>query len=524
MTEAQLTLTAEDQLREDIGSFACDPLGYAAYAFDWNGDPELRVMHRDVITGPNRAIWNKRFPHLDYGPDEWQCEYLIWLGEEITNRGFNPDQPVTVDPIESATTSGHGIGKSALVGILACFLLDTRPGCKGIITANTGEQLRSKTFSQIAVWRRRSITRHWWDVSTGDMYVRNKTDHEWRADAVTWKRELSEAFAGQHQVASTSFYIFDEGSAVADEIYEVSEGGLTDGEPMRFLFGNPTRNNGFFYEAFHKLAHRFKRWQIDSRTCFLPNKRQIAQLIDDYGEDSDFSRVRIKGLFPRAGSNQFIAHDVVRAAQIMEPAYKRTDPMVMTIDVARFGSDETVFAFRRGNDAERIPWQFFRGLDTMEVAARAAEAMDIMGNGKIPVQKCFIDGGGVGGGVVDRLRSLGYPVVEVNFGGRPDDPTRYLNKSAEMWGRCREWLKDGGSIPDDAQLADQLTGREYQFTPKNQIAMERKEHMAERGLESPDRADALVLSFATRLAPRDPRRDPRSSNVAEHEWNPLEDA
>jgi hypothetical protein len=107
-----------------------------------------------------------------------------------------------------------------------------------------------------------------------------------------------------------------EASAIPDLIWETTEGALTDEqtEILWLVCGNPTRNNGRFRECFGRYRHRWIRRQVDSRNARITNKQQIAQWITDYGEDSDFVRVRVKGEFPRASSMQFIASDMVEAA------------------------------------------------------------------------------------------------------------------------------------------------------------------------------------------------------------------
>jgi hypothetical protein len=116
-------------------------------------------------------------------------------------------------------------------------------------------------------------------------------------DALALAEFAIEAMHRQHAATSSSCYIFDEASAVPDAIWEVAEGGLTDGEPHIFAFGNPTRNSGKFYRiTFGNESHR----SIDSRMAARSNKAQIAEWISDYGMDSDFVRVRVLGLPPAA--------------------------------------------------------------------------------------------------------------------------------------------------------------------------------------------------------------------------------
>ena len=169
--------------------------------------------------------------------------------------------------------------------------------------------------------------------------------------------------------------IYDESSAIPDIIWEVSEGAMTTPGAMRFAFGNPTRNTGKFRECFGKFKHRWLLWQIDSRDCRMTDKRKLDEWVDDYGEDSDFVKVRVRGEFPSASSMQFIPSDIVEAAQEREAKSYSHEPLIIGVDVARFGDDQSVICFRRGRDAMTIPWRKYRGLDTMQLAVRVAEVV-----------------------------------------------------------------------------------------------------------------------------------------------------
>lgn len=473
---------------EIVEKFTDDPLGFVYYAFPW-GSGELEG---------------------ETGPDVWQAEFLAELGRQVRERGF--DGINSVPPIRMARASGHGIGKSALASWLIIWVLSTRPHAIGTITANTATQLETKTWKELARWLRLSITGHWFKLGASTLSHKQHA-RTWRCDAVTCEERNSEAFAGQHAASSCSFYLFDEGSAVPDIIYEVAEGGLTDGEPMQFVFGNPTRNSGKFREIFGRMRHRWNAAQIDSRDTKKANKELIRQWAQDYGEDSDFFRVRVKGEFPRAGATQFISSELVeRAADPAKDVHTTImDPMVIGVDVARFGDDQSVIYFRRGQDARSIPPLKFRGLDTMQLAARVAEAWETF-----KADAVFVDETGVGAGVVDRLRYLRIPVTGVSFSAKPDrafpggdgaDRVGYANKRAEIWGVMREWLKYG-IIPRDRELMDDLAAVEYGYVMRegrDVILLEKKEDMKKRGLASPDVADALAVTFALPVAPSDHR-------------------
>ncbi len=245
--------------------------------------------------------------------------------------------------------------------------------------------------------------------------------------------------------------------------------------------------------------------------------------MDDYGEDSDFVRVRVRGEFPRAGSMQFISGDLVAAARKRLPECNLRDPCVLAADIARFGDDQSVIVFRRGLDAKSVPWVTMRGADTMQVAARIADMYE-----RHKPDAVFVDEGGVGGGVVDRLRMLKIPVMGVQFGANADrhgGDERYYNKRSEIWGQMRLWLRHG-AIPDMPDLESDLTGVEFSYKPKDGfdcVILEKKADMKKRGLASPDLADALAISFAYPVFPSDHSNQFQKTSSSQHrsDYAPL---
>ena len=177
--------TFNESLTKDISKFFADPLGYVMYIFPWTTDPSI---HQVRLQSPYIDRYN-----CEWGPDKWACEFLDDLGREIRKREF--DGHNTVEPIRFSTASGHGIGKSALVAWLIKFILDTRPFSKGVVTANTGEQLRTKTWAELGKWNRLSLTEHLYDYAIGKgsmSLARKKYKEIWRVDAQTCREENSQ--------------------------------------------------------------------------------------------------------------------------------------------------------------------------------------------------------------------------------------------------------------------------------------------------------------------------------------------
>jgi hypothetical protein len=491
--KANITEYSSDQYRcnnidlvlaEECSQFYADPVGWVLWAFDW-GYGELDGFD---------------------GPDVWQRDLLTLVANSVTAAKFDGVTPT--DPIRTAIASGHGIGKSAVSSWIILWLMSTRPHAKGVVTANTSDQLKTKTWAEVGKWRSRCIVGHWFEYNSGrgSMSLYHKAWPEsWRVDAQTCREENSESFAGLHSASSTPFYLFDEASAVPEKIWEVAEGGLTDGEPHFYAFGNPTRNSGGFYDCFHVNTHRWNTQQIDSRTAKMTNKKLINQWANDWGDDSDFFRVRVLGRFPRGGDMQYIPGDIVSDAAKRGPGrYLGDEQLVCGIDLARGGDDDCIIQFRRGKDAKsekvyRIPGEKSR--DSMRVVSMLTMVLE-----RHKPDISFVDVGGMGGPIGDRLRQLGYHIVDIGFGHKADDEHAYANKATEMAARCRQWLIDGGSIPDDPQLETELTSREYQHDNKDRLQLEKKSDMKKRMGCSPDWADALFLTFAQLLPPRETER------------------
>jgi len=292
------------------------------------------------------------------------------------------------------------------------------------------------------------------------MYFEGQKE-SWAVTAQSCKEENSEAYAGQHAADSTSFFILDEASAIPDRIWEVLEGGLSDGSPFVLACGNPTRNTGKFARiTFGSERERWTRFSVDSRTSKFSNKELIKQWEADYGADSDFFRVRVRGECPRVGSTQLIPNDVVAAARKFKAQGYERLPKILAVDVARFGDDRTVLGIRQGRHFKI--YATLRGASTVETSAKIVECWK-----QEKPDAVIVDGDGIGAGVVDQLRYRGYGdrdgLHEFHGGARPHDPNMYFNRRSETWGLMGEWLKTA-QIPDDPELEIDLCGPQYGYS------------------------------------------------------------
>ncbi|MXP27917.1 terminase [Porphyrobacter algicida] len=469
----------------DLGRFTHDPLGFVLWAFPW-GVEGTSLEDED-------------------GPDEWQREQLTAIGERLR------EDPHT--PIKDATASGHGIGKSTEVAWLILWSTMTHENTRGVVTANTESQLRSKTWPEVAKWYgllQFDVLREMFRLEATSLHATEPgRERTWRFDAIPWSERNPEAFAGLHNAGKRIVLLFDEASSIIDAIWDTASGALTDAgtEILWFAYGNPTRNTGRFHSAI--VGRHRTEWQhrmIDGRDVKRTNKAQLQAWIETYGEDSDFVRVRVKGQFPRAGSTQFIGSDLVQAARKRDVPELLSEPLIFGVDCARFGGDHSTLAMRRGRDARSLEWRRWYDLDAMTLAGDIAlEAK------RWHPQAVFVDAGNIGAAVIDRLRQLGVQnVFEVWFGGKGREATwagqvrvKTKNKRAEMWTTMRAWLATG-AIPDSDDLEADLTAPEYGYAADQvSIQLESKKDMRARGMPSPDDADALACTFAEPVLPID---------------------
>lgn len=495
----------EDMLAEDMQRFRHDPLGWVLYAFEW-GEGELA--------------------NYGDGPDEWQREVLACLGEGLRNGEINAWEAIQV-----AVASGHGIGKSALVSWLILWAISTFVDTKGVVTANTETQLRTKTWAELAKWYRLCIIRHWFKLTATAIFSVDP-DHEktWRIDQVPWNAANTEAFAGLHNQGKRILIVFDEASTIDDLIWEVTEGALTDKntELVWACFGNPTRNTGRFRQCFGRYKHRWVTKQIDSRKTAMSNKNQIAKWVQDYGEDSDFVRIRVRGMFPRASDLQLIPTDWVAAAMKRQAAYTHSDALVCGIDIARGGADNNVIRFRRGMDAKTIKPISIPGSETRDTTKFIAKVCSVVVEHR--PDAVFVDSTGVGGPVADQLRRLlpGVPIIDVNFASASPD-SHYSNMRTYMWWKMRDALKSGLAIDSSPELEAELTSPEYNHNARDQLQLEKKDDIKKRLGISPDDGDALALTFAMPVmklqdSSMQTNWDPYAGDMAsavKTDWNPY---
>jgi hypothetical protein len=482
-----------------------------------------QIWAADIKDNPEKFVllafpWGEPGTPLEkyHGPRRWQRDILREMTAHIAENNGRVDYKV----FRMAVSSGRGIGKSALVSWLVLWMLSTRIGASVVVSANSEAQLRSVTWAEITKWLAMMLNSHWFEVSATrimpskwltELVERDlkKGTRYWGAEGRLWSEENPDSYAGLHN-SDGVMLIFDEASGVPDAIWDVAQGFFTENTPHRFWtsFSNPRRNSGYFFECFHAKRDFWRTKIVDARTVEDTDKNVYAQIIEEYGEDSNQAKVEVYGEFPAEGDDQFISPQLVDEAA-SRPAYKdAAAPIVIGVDPARGGADSTVIVVRQGRDLLAI--KRYRGEDTMAIVGRVIEAIE-----DYKPTLVALDEGGLGYGILDRLHEQRYKIVRgVNFGWKAKNPIMYGNKRAELWGDMKNWLRTA-SIPTDRQLKSDLTSPMKKPDSAGTIFLEGKKEMRARGLASPDAADALAVTFAFPVASRQPTQRAERRVVAQ---------
>ncbi len=404
--------------------------------------------------------------------------------------------------------SGHGVGKSTVEAWVVIWFLLTRPFPKIPCTAPTQHQLFDILWAEISKWiRNNPILQKDLIWTKEKVYIKGYPE-EWFAVARTASKP--DALQGFH--AEEVLYIIDEASGVDDKIFEPVLGALSTSGARLLMCGNPTQLSGFFYDSHHKNRASYATFHIDGRNSSRVSQDFVQTIIRMYGEDSDVFRVRVAGEFPLQEEDIFIPLSLVEHSIMTEYSIPQKPTLLhIGADIARFGDDKTVIGYKAN---EKVTFYKKRcGQDTMKTAD------DIVLLGEQLVQKyqptepipIKIDDGGVGGGVVDRLRQIKrnqperfwwMEIYPVKFGQRIQHK-HYYDSTTYMMAVVKKLLQpydEQGNpkpieliLPNDDDMAAQLSGRKYFLTENSKIKIESKKEMKKRGRPSPDEADCILL-------------------------------
>jgi phage terminase large subunit len=401
--------------------------------------------------------------------------------------------------------SGHGVGKTTLLAILIVHHILFRYPQKTVCTAPTSGQLFGALAMEVKAWIGR-LPPAWADLL--DVQAEKISLKSAPNDSViefrTSRAETPEALAGVH--STFTLLVGDEGSGIPEKVYEAGSGSMSGHNAMTILAGNPVRSSGLFFDTHNKVGV-MENWCRHQVSC-VGNPRVSADFVTDmaarYGSESNAFRVRVLGLFPKLDDDKIIGRALAEAALDRDVAATAHVP-IWGVDVARFGSDKSALAKRRGNCLMESV-RAWAGYDTMQTVGLIKSEWDQTPPSLRP-SDINIDGIGIGAGVADRLRELGLPARSINVSEVASMEAQYRNLRTELWYKGEAWFqtrlvtlhgKDkNGEVWKDQALVDELTDVKYEFLPNGKRAAESKDKLKKRGVASPNKADAFLLTFAS---------------------------
>ena len=434
----------------------------------------------------------------------WKTDPARWAGDRLGAHLWSKQQAIAASVAHhrrTAVKSCHGVGKSWTAGMLAAWWIDVHPPGEAIVvsTAPTYKQVNAVLWEEIRKQHR-----------AGDLAGKVSLDDEWKIDGVLVGMGRKPAdhdvhgFQGIHRRYVLA--IIDEACGVPANLYTAVEAITTNADCRILAIGNPDDPS----TEFGRVCLPGSGWNVmriaaqespnftgepvpDALRHLLPTPEWVEDAARRWGTDSPVYISKVLGEFPEVSENTLIPASWITAAQNRD--LPPVGPRTLGVDVARFGTDKTIIGLREGPR--------FRILRTLTASATTATTGEVINQLRAHGGTAQVDGVGVGGGVVDMLRDAGAPVADMQAGGSPADSERFLNARAEWYWGLRQRFEHGDIDldPDDDELAAQLAAIRYEFTARGQIKIESKDDMAKRGMPSPDRADALMLAYATPTAP-----------------------
>jgi hypothetical protein len=412
-------------------------------------------------------------------PDEWQADVLRDVAD------------VSVRAV--SVRSGHGVGKSAVAAWALVWFILCRFPCKAVVTAPTSGQLFDALFVEVKHWvgMLPDALKDLLDVKRDRIELKAAPESAF-ISARTSRAEQPEALQGVH--SDHVLLIADEASGVPEAVFQAASGSMSGEHATTLLLGNPVRSSGLFFDSHNKLAHRWKTYKVSCIDSVRVSDEYVEEQKIRYGESSNVYRVRVLGEFPLADDDTVIPYYLASSAVGRDIVMSPNTPIVWGLDVARFGKNASVLTERQGQIGRVL--NKWRGLDLMQLCGAVHNAWIERAPHARP-EHIFVDALGLGAGVVDRLRELGLPVRGINVSEVSSMSDLYKNQRAELWFRCKDWLqKLDCQLPDDDDLIGEMTAVKYKFTSNGKYQLESKDEMMKRGMDSPDTADAFMLTFA----------------------------
>ena len=389
--------------------------------------------------------------------------------------------------------AGHGVGKSTVCSWALIWHMVTRFPQKSVVTAPTSAQLFDALYSETKAWINKlpPALKELFEVFSDRIVLKDSPESSF-ISARTSSAERPEALAGIH--SEHVLLVIDEASAVHEAVFEAAAGSMSGHAATTIMISNPTRNSGLFYKTHHVLASDWFRMHVSCLNSPLVSSDFVRQIKATYGEDSNAYRIRVLGEFALADDDTLIPADLVDSAIDRDIVTPEDEEIVYGVDVARYGTDRTALCKRRGTVVLEI--KSWGGLDLMQTVGTVVNEAKLDN----PTEIC-VDTIGLGSGVADRLREMGYNVVDVNVAESSAMNPNANKLRDDLWMSVKDWLGTRAvKLPKDESLRQELVAPRYTFTSLGKIVVESKDSMRRRGMRSPDLADALCLTFAGQAA------------------------
>lgn len=461
-----------------------------------------------------------------------------WWIEKKLGQKIHPHQRPIIesvrDNLNTAVASCHAIGKTRTTAMIVLWWLCNHPNAIIITTAPTWRQVAQLLWAEIRDVIRAAPYELFPEECMPPADCRIKFHEKWYAIGMSSRQP--EAIQGYH--SDYVLIVVDEASGVPDTIFNAMLGNKASGVVRMLLISNPTRTDGQLFRAFHTARANWNALPVDAfdtpnfaglkkefdnpatttarklemlrdaeklveakapgTYTYLVRPGWAAGIMEEYGEDSDSFRVRVRGQFPKGGKNQLIplAHimDAIarwhEAPKWWEDRQKWAQTVTGGLDVARLGDNNSVLSYQSDNIL--APQTVYTPQYTTDLAGHVATRC-----GEIMSHQIVVDVVGVGGGPCDQLRTMVTGVIDFNGANSPQDPKKFYNMRAESYWKLRELFRLGLiAIPPSEALIGQLSSIRYKYHASGRILIESKDEMLARGVASPDEADSCMMAFS----------------------------
>jgi phage terminase large subunit len=426
-----------------------------------------------------RSVSGKWFKPFEKGKHiTWQ-QWVIFLAIERAIKGYGSRQ--------ISVASGHGIGKSSSMAMILLWFLVCYPNAQIPCTAPTAQQMFDVLWKEVSIWHSKLPQNFRDKISVESSYIRMlESPKSWFARAATARKEAPEALAGIH--SDNVFLMADEASGVPDEVFITGEGAMTGGNAFVLLISNYTRLSGYFHET-QENEGEWQRLVFSSEDSPIVD-RKFVEKMRARGEDSNEFRVRVKGLPPNQDADikgyvPLLSMNDLRLTTMNSIG----KPVILGIDPSGEGRNKSAFVVR--DRFRAIPMGIFKDMRSKEIAAYTIELMEKF---KILPENVMVDGFGVGMETINEFSLIGIPIMGILVGNPATDSEQFDNMKAQMYWRMREWLIKGGELSGTAKQWEQVLWIRY-ANSGGRVKIMGKKAMLDAGFDSPDLAEALMLTF-----------------------------